>query len=432
MRSRTSASPARLPGEIAAALTQPALRNLPHGVETAQADFTVNGERILATFRPLEKSQDWVVGIVVPERAYLGELLKARNRLLWHALLVSVCILVGGMATLRIVRGDLARVFEQSRRMQAFDFTPRDPAARLDDVQRILSGLEHAKTALRALSKYVPVALVRQLYELNAEPALSSELREVTLFFSDIEQFTAVAEHLPPNDLAQELGLYFETIARPILETGGILDKFIGDGIMAFWNVPLPVAHHSQQACAAALRCVRAAEELYASPRWQGRPAWHTRFGLHTGRVLVGNFGALDRLNYTAIGDGVILASRLEGLKKKYGTQILVSENVYAEAKDAYSFRLLDQVAVKGRSAPLYVHELLGTAGERSERTLAAAQYERAFALYQQARFVDALAILRKDTTARPSRVLAARCEILASGTIDLAGWKGVFVATEK
>jgi adenylate cyclase len=136
---------------------------------------------------------------------------------------------------------------------------------------------------------------------------------------------------------------------------------------MAFWNAPAPRAGHERLACEAILACKEATARLYASPAWAGLPPLHTRFGLHRDTVMVGHFGAPERFSYTALGDGVNIASRLEGLGKQYGVDAVVSQAV-VDRVAGFAFRRLDRVAVKGRSEAITVYELVG----RAEDALAA------------------------------------------------------------
>ena len=179
----------------------------------------------------------------------------------------------------------------------------------------------------------------------------------MTLLFTDIEGFTSFAESLPPDELAELLGRYFEAMTAAVRPTGGTIDKYIGDALMALWNAP---ARCRSRARPAARRSpARARRALYASRR-VARPAalLTTRFGIHTAEVLVGHFGAPERFSYTALGDGVNLASRLEALGKQYGVTSLVSEAVVARQGASSSFRRIDKVAVKGKSAGVVVYEL--------------------------------------------------------------------------
>jgi len=149
-------------------------------------------------------------------------------------------------------------------------------------------------------------------------------------------------------------------MTRVLEAHGATIDKYIGDAVMAFWNAPAPIEQHSLQACRAVLACQHELALLFTSPEWGGAPPLVTRFGLHRGRVLVGHFGAPTRLSYTALGDGVNLAARLEGACKQYGVTTLVSGSVYAEAAAELVFRELDRVTVRGKSEAVDVYELVG------------------------------------------------------------------------
>ncbi|MCZ7648973.1 MAG: adenylate/guanylate cyclase domain-containing protein [Planctomycetota bacterium] len=397
------------------------------------------GGRCLVTFRPLDEAGyfnagagDWSVGIAVAEEAYLGGLAAMQRSLALASALVMAAILLGGWWTLRLVRRDLSQVVDETARMRRFEFEPRAREVRLRDVGEVVEGLELAKTATRAMGKYVPVALVRQLYESGREPVLGGELRDLTILFSDIKDFTQVSERLAPDVLAQALGLYLQTLTEAVHAEGGVIDKYIGDAVMALWNAPDETPGHARSACAAALACARAAEALYASPAWRGLPVWTTRFGLHTGGAMVGHFGAPERMNYTALGDNVNLASRLEGLNKAYGTRIVVSEDVRQAAGEAFDFRLLDLVAVKGKSKALRVYELLGeSAAVPQDRCAAARAYEAAFERYLARDFTAAQAACANLGADAPARVLAERCARFLA-TPPAADWDGVYVATTK
>jgi len=185
-------------------------------------------------------------------------------------------------------------------------------------------------------------------------------------------------------------------------------------------------------ACRAALACMKATDALYASKAWEGLPPLTTRYGLHASRVLVGNFGAPTRLTYTALGDGVNLAARLEPLCKQYGVVTLVSETIVASAKEDFVFRRIDRVAVKGKTEGIDVYELLGAKGDDIEALPRARRYEEAFAAYLARDFDRAIMLVEphaKDDP--PSAVLAERCRKLAAQPPP-ASWRGVHVASSK
>jgi adenylate cyclase len=313
--------------------------------------------------------------------------------------------------------------------MRDFDFAPSPALSPFGDVKGVMEDLEQAKTALRAMGKYVPIGLVRQLYSTRQEPMLGGELRDLTILFTDVQDFTTLSERLAPDVLARALGRYFEVMTTSIHATGGTVDKYIGDAVMALWNAPEPRPDHAVHACEAALSCLEATRALMTGPDWEGLPVFRTRFGLHRQEVMVGHFGAPDRISYTALGDGVNLASRLEGLNKAYGTTILVSQAVRESVGGAFSFRLVDVVAVKGKSQGVRVSELLGRGAVAPSEEVS--RYEQAFAAYEQRRFAEALELLKSQIDDPPSRVLAERCRLFLEAPPP-QDWEGIHLSHEK
>jgi len=423
----------RLDPEVALALQRPEVRALSAEHPDGAARFRSEGRDFLASFRLLAGTQDWRVGSVVAEDDLPGvsDLVRRRSQLLLRMALVSLVILAGGLLTLRAVQGGLRQIDLVTGRMQAFDFRGTPLRSPFRDIALVMDRLEQAKTALRALGKYVPLDLVRLLYGSGQEPVLGGRLQDVSMMFTDIKDFTTLAERLSPDDLARLLGRYLEVMTGAIHAEGGTIDKYIGDSIMALWNAPLPTADHPRKACAAALAAAAAGQALSRSPEWGDQPALVTRFGLHRDQVLVGHFGAPDRLSYTALGDGVNLASRLEGLNKAYGTTILATDAIRAEADSSFEFRLVDLVAVKGKSQGVRVHELLGAKGRVADRLEGARRYEAAFLLYQRRDFAAALQTLEAQKDDGPSGVLARRCHVFLASPPP-ADWDGTYVATSK
>jgi adenylate cyclase len=296
--------------------------------------------------------------------------------------------------------------------------------------------LDNMKTGLRSFRKFVPADLVRDLIALGQEAALGGENREITTMFSDIADFTTLSERHNPGDLVVRLGEYFSLMGTVIHQQHGTVDKYIGDSVMAFWGAPMLLEDHAFRACRAALYCREVLSHL--AHEWQSSPIpmFHTRFGIHSGKAIVGNMGSTERLNYTALGDSINLASRLEGLNKQYGTAILISEATYEQVKERMEVRLLDQVAVKGRSEPVHIYELLGEKGCLD--TAAAEQvrrYEDAYRKYLERDFAGALqgfrAVLEQNGDDGPSQVFVKRCELYMQ-TPPGAEWSGVFKATSK
>lgn len=423
-----------LPPEIVAAVHTDILHEAMASETSVSGTFQANGEVYFVTFRalPRPKSQDWIIGIVVPRAYYFGPLAVMRQRLLAVLLGVMILLVVCGGLILRWVRRAQAQITHESLKMNAFDFTPTTPESPFRDVIDVLESQEKAKAAMRAMSKYVPIDLVRRLYREKSEPVLGAEPVDVSIMFTDIRDFTTLCEQLPPNELADALGCYLGVMVEIIQrECHGTIDKFIGDAIMTFWNAPEPVADHARMACRAALRCREAGARLAQSPEWGAWPVFGTRFGLHCASALIGHFGARDRMNYTAIGDAVNLASRLEGLNKQYGTSIIVSETVVKHCGDDFVFRLLDRVAVKGKSQAIQIYELLGAKGEAVEMRETVAEYEKAFAAYSARDFAGAIETLSGQQSDAPSLTLLARCRVYLQEPPPNE-WNGVYVSKTK
>ena len=191
---------------------------------------------------------------------------------------------------------------------------------------------------------------------------LGVEPRFLTMFFSDLENFSTHAEQLAPDELLDQMSTYFEEVSRAISEEHGTVDKFIGDGVMAFWGAPAPRADHVLRACAGALRAARRMETVNQTWRAEGRPSIRMRIGLHCANVLVGNVGSSERLSYTVMGDGVNVAARLEGMNKIFGTTICISDSVVEAVGSEIVARPLRRVKVKGRKHEFMIYELLGIA----------------------------------------------------------------------
>jgi adenylate cyclase len=181
--------------------------------------------------------------------------------------------------------------------------------------------------------------------------------------FTDLENFSTLAEKIPSDELLSILSQFFSTATEVIAEERGTVDKFIGDAVMAFWGAPIEVGEHELRACRAALRLSHRIQALNALRAKEGKSPIHIRIGLNSAEVLVGNIGSTERLSYTAIGDGVNVASRLEGINKQFGTIICISDSIYARVADKIVARPLEEVSVKGRRGSFMVYELLGVRG---------------------------------------------------------------------
>ncbi|MGF6306282.1 adenylate cyclase [Bradyrhizobium sp. i1.8.4] len=226
--------------------------------------------------------------------------------------------------------------------------------------------IHKSQRAIWSFSRLAPREIVRGVLDNSISTELGGKRQEITALFTDVRGFTTIAEAADPDALMQQTSRYFSALTEVILAQGGTVDKFIGDAVMAFWNAPNRQADHCERACRAALQARAANETINRQFDAEGLPLFHTRFGIHAGEAVVGNLGSSERMNYTVLGNVVNLAARLEGLNKDYGTQILISEAVYARTKHRFCCRLVDTVVAKGMAAETRIYELLGEKSERS------------------------------------------------------------------
>lgn len=256
---------------------------------------------------------------------------------------------------------------------------------------------DRGKRELRkAFSLYLPPQVVDRVVASQTPPELGGELREVTMMFTDAERFTSLSEGMSPQVLVSMLNRYLSRMTEIIEEHGGIVDKYVGDGITAIFGAPLDDPDHALHAVQAALACQKHLEDLRTGERDSPAPPLRTRFGLNTGEVLVGNIGSSKRFNYTVLGDHVNLAARLEGANKEYGASILVSESTARACAGKVSFRELDRARVVGRNAPVTLYEPLGAPGDVLESVMSRMErFEEALNLYRTQAFDKAAEIFR-------------------------------------
>lgn len=232
--------------------------------------------------------------------------------------------------------------------------------------------------------QYVPPALVKQLGD-QPDSALSfdGDRREMTVLFADIRNFTSISEGMEPGALKDMLNRYFTPMTQIIFEQQGTIDKYIGDMVMAFWGAPLEDKDHAVHGLTAALQMQAKTRELKPELKQMGYPEIRIGIGLNSGEMNVGNMGSEYRRSYTVLGDNVNLGSRVEGLTKFYGADILVAENTYQMTRDHFVFRMVDKVTVKGKEEAVSLYEPLGLKGEVSDEVLAElAEYEAALNQY--------------------------------------------------
>jgi class 3 adenylate cyclase len=304
--------------------------------------------------------QSWQVITLTPIDDFVGTL-KATNRLM---MIVIIILTMVELFFIYFASSRLSRPVENvSRELQAIESlnfdTPARPPSNIQEIARLESAASLLRTSLKSFSSFVPLDVVRQLIKSGIPLTLGVEPRFLTVFFSDLENFSSHSETLAPEDLLVQISTYLEEVSAAVSEEGGTVDKFIGDGVMAFWNAPVQRADHVLRACAGALRAARRMERINDAWEAEGRPRIRIRIGLNCASVLVGNVGSSTRLSYTALGDGVNVAARLEGVNKLFGTTICISDSIYDQTKADILARPLKRVQVKGRKTEFMIYELL-------------------------------------------------------------------------
>ncbi len=285
----------------------------------------------------------------------------------------------------------------------------------IHEIREMSDALESMKKGLRSFKKYVPTELVSDLIKLKKEASLEVESRNISIMFSDIQGFTSISEKISPEALAESIGVYFGEMTRAIMDTGGIVDKYIGDAIMALWGTPHELPDHPLAACKAALACRNREIEINRHLAEKGLPTFFTRIGINTGEALVGNIGFDRRISYTAIGDNVNLASRLEGINKFYQTGIIISESTYECVKNSVLARFIDMVIVKGKTQGVRIYELISLLSEAGEAERKRVEdYNRAMELYITQKWTEALKIFNSQKTGKedhPLEMMIERCQ---------------------
>lgn len=284
----------------------------------------------------------------------------------------------------------------------------------------------------KAFATYVSPEVVDIMLKDPEKLKLGGENREITVLFTDIRGFTTLSEKLKSEQVVYMLNQLNTPLTRIIIENGGMLDKYIGDAIMAIFNAPVDIEKHPDRACRAALEMYRKVEELSAKFQSEGLPPVKIGIGVNTGEATVGNIGSDIRFDYTAIGDSVNLASRLEGLNKYYKTHIIVSESTKSKTTEPFIFRKVDLVVVKGKTEPIAIYELM----EDTETNRKIADlFSDAFSDYLRGEFSEAknkFERIFREYEDGPSEAYMKRCEELAKSGIDRTKWNGVYVAKDK
>ena len=369
---------------------------------------------------PVPGTSGFLIVVAVPDRNLLLDVADVRAVVLAATVVLLALALAFSVGLARSFARPIAALSEQSRRVENLEFGEvAVPESGVREIRELADAQLRSLRAIESFSRYVPMGVVRELVRRGDVARIGGGKRELTALFTDVAGFTTIAEAMGPGVSAYHLAGYFELLIDAIESRHGTVDKFLGDGLFAFWGAPADVPHASRQAVEAVL-AIRDAL-AHHEPEWlaRGLPALPTRFGLASGAAIVGNMGAAKRLAYTAIGDPINLASRLEGANKTYGTAVLADAAVCREAGEGFAWRRIDRLRVLGRRDSVLAHELLGRSGEVDAQTLAYARdYEAAWDLYAARDFGSAARDFGALSQRRPhdvaASVLLAACQRLA------------------
>jgi len=331
-----------------------------------------HGREYLASLRSIAfaGTADLRVIVFAPVDEFYSEIVAARRSLVVAAVALLLAALPAAFWIGNRLSLSLRILAREVDRIQRFRFSTmprlRSPIREIDDLGRSVYTM---RALAQTFSRFVPKRLVQQLVETGDSLELGGTHREATILFTDIENFTSLTEGKDPTQVMLFTSRYFAAMSDVIAAHQGTVDKFIGDAVMGFWNAPVEHDDHVLLACEAVLRCIEANRALNEAFAREGWPAYRTRYGLHVGDTMIGNIGSPDRMNYTALGATVNLASRLEALNKDYGTQALVSQAVKDVAYMHFAFRSVGTTRPKGFAQEVGVYELLGRRGEVSGST---------------------------------------------------------------
>jgi len=400
--------------------------------------YSWNGERYIAK-QVLFDPQNPQAGYILS--ANLDQALRTFKQLQQQVLLIGGGILLLGALLFMLISQRITRplrlIAKGTLEIKHGNYRHRIAYRNADEVGQLAAAfnamagdLEDKELIRSTFNKYVDPAIVSELLSQPDKLRLGGERKAQTVLFSDIAGFTEFSEKLPAEALINILNAYLSAMTVEISRQQGILDKFIGDAIMAFWSPQLCNGNHANYACQSALAMQKKLQQL--RPLWvaNGAPEINIRIGIATGEMIVGNIGSEQARSYTCIGDKVNYSSRLEGLNKHYGTQIMIDRQTASEIT-GFVVRELDTVRVKGRETGESIFELIGAADEADDLMLEKInRYQQALALYRKADFANAAQLFATLSTDAPSIALLKRCIHLQQNTPE--SWDGIHSMLDK
>jgi len=302
-------------------------------------------------------------------------------------------------------------------------------------VYRYITEEREKKKIRGTFQYYLSGPVIEEMLKDPSKLKLGGEKKDLSVLFSDIRGFTTISEKLSPEDLVHLLNEYLTVMTDLVFKNGGLLDKYMGDAVMAVFGAPLDESDHPMRSCRTALGMMEELRKLQKKWVDEGQPVLDIGIGINTGDMVVGNMGSKMRFDYTVMGDNVNLGSRLEGINKEYGTNIVISEYTYERVKDSFFCRELDSVRVKGKLLPVRIYELLGEKKDSEKREGYIKTFEEGLANYKQGLWDDAILSFKRVLEIHPgdypSEMYIERCENLKQNPPE-DGWDGVYTMTKK
>ncbi|WP_115702958.1 adenylate/guanylate cyclase domain-containing protein [Legionella sainthelensi] len=394
--------------------------------------YVYEDQRYFFSYQPIINKlgiEPWHILIVTPE----NDVIKPLKNLSKGYILLTIVVLFFGALLVRIISQKISnpiiQLAEESKKITMFNLKSKSPLqTMIKEISYLDKALSTLRSSLTSFQRYVPHSLVKKLVHTGQIAQVGGQNQIITILFSDIKSFTTISESTSPQKLMTYLSDYFQSMTEAVIQHEGTLDKYIGDAVMALWNAPSKDVEHAFHACETARVMLERLQILNQKHKNEGFPEFNIRIGIHTGEAIVGNVGSEDRLSYTALGDTVNLASRLESISKNYNTQIIVSHATFNHVSDKFLFRFLDEVAVRGKQESIAIYELITT---QNIETLEQHKQEftKAFSLYKKGLWEKSIEAFMTLTPAYPGDQLASiyieRCRLLAHS--PPAHWDGVW-----
>ncbi|MDR3623779.1 MAG: adenylate/guanylate cyclase domain-containing protein [Chlamydiales bacterium] len=368
---------------------------------------------------PMYTSTPWIFVMLISKHEFY-EPIRMQTHISFFIVLsiCSVCILLSLFFFSRI-SCSLKTCAEEMYRLTQFNFSKQFLASKLTwirEVNALNIAIDHLKQGLQSFAKYVPVELVSSLIKTNKPLTISGEKKDISVLFVDLISFNSFTKTCSANTTMKILGTYLSAMCAEIESTGGIVDKYVGDGLMALWGAPKPLENHALMACRAALKMQKKLQALQKTWTDQGKIELHHRIGINTGDAIVGNIGSETKMEYTAIGDTINLASRLESINKEYGSEITISPFVANLVSKEMLLRPIDFAKVRGKRDLILIYELICPLSEASDAWIQAVEtHSSALYAYRDHKLQEAAKLFSHVSEIlgfpdKPSMVMARKC----------------------